>query len=68
MPELRPLFLGPVIGQGVKRFDRVCAVPARLCDLVPAYDEKYGLDGRVALSSDPRPELRVLGLIRCGKP
>ncbi len=43
LPELRSLRCAHLRQHGVKRKNRVCAVPARLCDLVPAYCEKCGL-------------------------
>ena len=46
LPELRPQRCGHFREQGVNTENCVCAVPARNCDLVPAYGEKCGLAAR----------------------
>ena len=43
LPELRSLHYGCSREHGINREDCVCAVPAKLCDLVPAYCEKCEL-------------------------
>ncbi len=43
LPELRSRRNGHLREHGVSTENRVCAVPARPCDLVPAYCEKCGL-------------------------
>ena len=46
LPELRSLRRGCFREHGINAENCVCAVPARLCDLVPAYCEKCGLNRR----------------------
>jgi len=43
LPELRSLHYGYFREDGINGENCVCAVPARLRDLVPAYGEKWGL-------------------------
>ncbi len=70
LPQRRSLRYGHLRQHGVTRETRVCAVPARLCGLVPAHLEKCGLSvwlNRVN-ESGGRRECRLTALARLPTP